>query len=210
MMNIILKKEDTMTTTKLILIRHGESTWNKENKFTGWTDIDLSEEGVLECGSAAKQLQNFHFDIAYTSRLIRAWRTLDIIAEELGRHALKKVRRKALNERHYGELQGMDKDEARRRFGEEQVTLWRRGFHDRPPGGESLADTRERVLLFFKKEVLPSLFEGKNILIVAHGNSLRALIMYLERLDERQVQELEVPTGRARFYLFETLVFTVS
>jgi 2,3-bisphosphoglycerate-dependent phosphoglycerate mutase len=189
----------------LVLVGHGQSQWNKENRFTGWVDIDLSEEGVEECRKAAAEFraQGIQFDIAFTSELRRGWRSLDIILEELGFRDIPVVRSATLNERHYGELQGMNKDEARVRFGEEQVRRWRRGFHDRPLGGESLADVSERAIPFFKASILSVIKSGCTVLVVAHGNSLRALVKHLEGLNEKEIMDIEFSTGEPTFYSFE-------
>lgn len=186
----------------LVLVRHGQSTWNKENRFTGWVDVDLSDEGVRECSRAAEALRGKTFDIAFTSVLARAARSLELILGELRYAEVPIVRSAALNERHYGDLQGMNKDEARAKWGKEQVEKWRRGFHDRPPAGESLADTCKRVLPFFKSAIVPALAAGKNALVVAHGNSLRALAMELDMIAEREIPHLEIPTGVPIFYAF--------
>lgn len=186
----------------LVLVRHGQSTWNKENRFTGWVDVGLSEDGIQECRRAAEALRGTTFDIAFTSVLARAEQSLALILEELNLVHIPVVRVAALNERRYGDLQGMNKDEARARFGKEQVEKWRRGFRDRPPAGESLADTCERVLPFFRTAIVPALAEGKDALVVAHGNSLRALAMELDKLSEEEVPHFEIPFGAPLFYAF--------
>lgn len=185
---------------KLVLVRHGQSTWNKENKFTGWVDVGLAEKGETEAKEAGRILNGLKFDQAFTSALKRAQLTLSLILEETGQTDLLIVQDEALNERMYGDLQGMDKDEARRKFGEEQVHIWRRSFDIAPPGGESLKDTANRVLPYFEREIVPLLKEGKNIIIAAHGNSLRALIMKLENLSKEEILKVEVPTGKPKLY----------
>jgi 2,3-bisphosphoglycerate-dependent phosphoglycerate mutase len=189
--------------TKLVIVRHGQSLWNKENRFTGWVDIDLSEKGLEEAKSAGKKLKGMHFDLAFTSDLIRAQRTLEIILKEIGQEDILVTEDQALNERMYGDLQGMNKDEARKQFGVDQVHIWRRSFDVPPPGGESLKDTAARVIPYFEKHILPELKRGKNILISAHGNSLRALIMYLEKISPEEILKVEIPTGVPKIYEFD-------
>jgi 2,3-bisphosphoglycerate-dependent phosphoglycerate mutase len=189
--------------TKLVIVRHGQSLWNKENRFTGWVDIDLSEKGLEEAKSAGKKLKGMHFDLAFTSDLIRAQRTLEIILKEIGQEDILVTEDQALNERMYGDLQGMNKDEARKQFGVDQVHIWRRSFDVPPPGGESLKDTAARVIPYFEKHILPELKKGKNILISAHGNSLRALIMYLEKISPEEILKVEIPTGVPKIYEFD-------
>jgi 2,3-bisphosphoglycerate-dependent phosphoglycerate mutase len=186
--------------SKLVIVRHGQSTWNKENKFTGWIDVDLAEKGIDEALSAGKKLKGLKFDYAFTSALIRAQKTLDIILKEIDQTNLPVKKNEALNERMYGDLQGTDKDEARSKFGEKQVHIWRRSFDVAPPNGESLKDTADRVLPYFEKEIVPLLKEGKNIIIAAHGNSLRALIMSLEKINKEEILKVEVPTGEPKLY----------
>lgn len=188
----------------LVLVRHGESEWNRLNLFTGWKDVDLSEEGIAEAHRAGAVLKHegSRFDIAFTSTLKRAHNTLDIILGELGQEDLPIVKDAALNERDYGALVGLNKDEARERWGEQQVHLWQRSYEVAPPGGESLKDTAARVLPFFEKRILPKLLAGKSVLVVAHGNSLRALVMRLDHLDSEQVMELNIATGVPRIYRF--------
>lgn len=186
----------------LVLVRHGQSEWNKRNLFTGWRDPDLTEQGVEEAHKAGKLLkaQGISFDIAYTSVLKRAQRTLSIILENLGQTELPVICDKALNERDYGELSGLNKDDARKQWGEEQVLIWRRSYDVPPPGGESLKDTAARVLPYYKKHIWPDVKEGKNVIVAAHGNSIRALIMYLEELSAQQILEREVATGVPMVY----------
>jgi 2,3-bisphosphoglycerate-dependent phosphoglycerate mutase len=189
--------------TKLVIVRHGQSLWNKENRFTGWVDIDLSEQGLEEAKKAGEKLKGMHFDIAFTSDLIRAQRTLEIILKEIGQEDMPVREDQALNERMYGDLQGMNKDEARKQFGVEQVHIWRRSFDTPPPAGESLKDTAARVIPYFEKNILPELKKGKNILIAAHGNSLRALIMYMEKISREEILKVEIPTGVPKIYEFD-------
>lgn len=184
---------------KLVIVRHGQSQWNLENRFTGWVDVDLAPKGIEEAHAAGQKLKGYEFDMAFTSALKRAQRTLDIILEEMGVE-LPITRNEALNERMYGDLQGMNKDEAREKFGEEQVHIWRRSYDTPPPGGESLKLTADRVLPYFEKEIVPQLKAGKNIIIAAHGNSLRALVMSLEDLTPEQILKTEIPTGAPRLY----------
>jgi len=181
----------------LVLVRHGQSEWNKLNLFTGWRDVELSERGVEEARQAGRALKEagFTFDIAFTSALKRAQATLDIILEELGQSDIPIERDQALNERDYGDLAGLNKDNARERWGEEQVHIWRRSYDTPPPGGESLKDTAERVLPYYEERILPLVKEGKDVIVSAHGNSLRALIMQLDALSEKEVTELNLPTG---------------
>lgn len=181
----------------LVLVRHGESEWNKLNLFTGWKDVDLSERGVEEARQAGEALkaEGFKFDIAFTSALVRAQRTLDIILEVLGQQDVPIIKDQALNERDYGDLVGMNKDDARARWGEEQVHIWRRSYDTPPPGGESLKDTAERVLPYFEAKILPQVLAGKNVIVSAHGNSLRALVMKLDKLSPDEVTKLNLATG---------------
>ena len=180
----------------LVLVRHGQSEWNLKNLFTGWKDVDLTEQGVTEARAAGRKLkaQGLKFDVAYTSALKRANRTLDLILEEMG-ETVPIVRDQALNERDYGDLVGMNKDDARKKWGEEQVLIWRRSYDVPPPGGESLKDTVARALPYFVQEILPRVLRGERTLISAHGNSLRALIMVLERLTPEKILKRELATG---------------
>jgi 2,3-bisphosphoglycerate-dependent phosphoglycerate mutase len=186
----------------LVLVRHGQSEWNERNLFTGWRDPDLTKLGVQEAEKAGKLLkaQGIKFDIAYTSVLLRAKRTLSIIMENLNQSQIPVTCDLALNERDYGELSGLNKDEARNQWGEEQVLMWRRSYDIPPPGGESLKDTAARVLPFYKKQIWPAVKSGKNVIVAAHGNSIRALIMYLEELSAQQIVEREVATGVPMVY----------
>lgn len=185
---------------QLVTVRHGQSQWNLENRFTGWIDIDLSPKGIEEAKSAGEKLKGYKFDKAYTSVLIRAQRTLDIILDIIGLKELPVEKDKALNERMYGDLQGLNKDDMRKQYGDEQVRLWRRSYDIQPPNGESLKDTAARVIPYFEAKIIPDLKSGKNILISAHGNSLRALVMYLEKLSREQILETEIPTGIPKVY----------
>jgi 2,3-bisphosphoglycerate-dependent phosphoglycerate mutase len=179
----------------LVIVRHGQSLWNKENKFTGWVDVDLAEKGIQEAERAGELLRNYKFDEAYSSVLMRANKTLDAILQAIGQTSIPVTKDQALNERMYGDLQGKDKDQMRAEYGEEQVHIWRRSYDVRPPGGESLADTADRVIPYYKQEIEPKLKAGKNIIIAAHGNSLRALMMYLEGLSKDEILQVEIPTG---------------
>jgi 2,3-bisphosphoglycerate-dependent phosphoglycerate mutase len=181
----------------LVLVRHGQSEWNLKNLFTGWKDVDLTEAGVAEARAAGRKLkaQGLGFDVAYTSALKRAQRTLDLILQEMGQTGIPIVRDQALNERDYGDLVGLNKDDARKKWGEEQVLIWRRSYDVPPPGGESLKDTVARALPYFVQEILPRVLRGDRVLISAHGNSLRALIMVLERLTPEAIIKRELGTG---------------
>lgn len=181
----------------LALVRHGESEWNKLNLFTGWKDPDLTDKGVEEARKAGRLLKanGKPFDVAYTSDLKRAQRTLSIILGELEQESLVTHRDQKLNERDYGELSGLNKDDARKRWGEEQVHIWRRSFDIPPPGGESLKDTAARVLPYYEAKIWPDVKAGRNVLVVAHGNSLRALIMKLEGLSGEEIIARELATG---------------
>ena len=180
---------------KLVLVRHGQSQWNLENRFTGWIDIPLSPAGEVEARSAGEKLKGMTFDKAFSSGLQRATKTYEIAAQTAGFKHLVCERDEALNERMYGDLQGLNKDECRKKFGDEQVHIWRRSYDIAPPGGESLKNTAERVLPYYYKKIEPMLRDGKNLLIVAHGNSLRALIMHLEKLSGDEIVKVEIPTG---------------
>jgi 2,3-bisphosphoglycerate-dependent phosphoglycerate mutase len=185
----------------LVLVRHGQSEWNLKNLFTGWKDVDLTEQGVAEARTAGRKLkaQGLKFDVAYTSALKRANRTLDLILEEMGQ-TVPIVRDQALNERDYGDLVGMNKDDARAKWGEQQVLIWRRSYDVPPPGGESLKDTLARTLPYYVKEILPGVLRGERTLVAAHGNSLRALIMVLEKLTPEQILKRELATGAPVIY----------
>ena len=185
---------------RLILLRHGESQWNLENRFTGWVDVPLSPRGIQEAKDAGEKLRTFTFDRAFTSVLARANETLRLALEAIGQIGIPVEKDKALNERMYGELQGLNKDETVKKYGEAQVKIWRRSYDVRPPGGESLKDTAERVLPYYEQTIKPHLLKGDTILVAAHGNSLRALIMELEQLSREQVLELNIPTGAPLLY----------
>lgn len=186
----------------LVLVRHGQSEWNKLNLFTGWRDVGLTEQGIAEAKRAGRLLKagGFAFDIAYTSVLSRAQHTLDLMLAELGQTGLATVKDQALNERDYGDLAGLNKDEAKTRFGAEQVHQWRRSYDVQPPGGESLKDTAARVIPYYQGRIWPDVASGKNVLVAAHGNSIRALIMHLERLTPEQILTREVATGVPMVY----------
>ncbi len=184
----------------VVLIRHGESQWNLENRFTGWVDVPLSLKGEQEAREAGEKLRAFRFDQAFTSVLTRAIRTLEIVLDVIGQPGLPVEQNQALNERMYGELQGLNKTETVEKYGEAQVKLWRRSYDVRPPGGESLQDTADRVLPYYRERLWPRLAKGETLLVVAHGNSLRALVMHLDRLSREEVLELNIPTGAPLLY----------
>lgn len=181
----------------LVLLRHGESQWNLENRFTGWVDVTLTERGRSEARAAGERLKaaGIDFSIAFTSKLQRAQETLRVVLDVLGRPNLPVVEDQALNERHYGDLQGLNKAETAEKYGAEQVHIWRRSYDVPPPGGESLKDTAARTLPFFDAAIRPRLDAGENVLVAAHGNSLRSIVMELEGLSEQQVLELNLATG---------------
>ncbi len=181
----------------LVLVRHGQSEWNLKNLFTGWRDVGLTEKGCAEAKAAGARLKalGLKFDIAYTSALSRAQKTCDIILDELGQAGLKTIRDQALNERDYGDLSGLNKDDARARWGEEQVHVWRRSYATQPPGGESLRDTGARVWPYYMHEMQPHVLRAETVLVAAHGNSLRALIMALDGLTGDEIVRLELATG---------------
>ncbi len=212
---------------KLVLVRHGQSLWNLENRFTGWTDVELSEQGIEEAKEAGKLLreEGYHFDIAYTSLLKRANDTLTYILEELNEKNIPIEYSYRLNERHYGALQGLNKDETRKKYGEEQVKLWRRSADVRPPAltkddprypgndpkyaslnsdelplTENLLDTVNRVVPYYEEKIKPALLTGKKVIIVAHGNSLRGLIKYLDGVSDEEIVNIEIPTGNPLIY----------
>jgi len=195
---------------QLVLLRHGESQWNLENRFTGWVDVPLSPRGVQEAKDAGEKLRGFRFDRAFTSVLARANETLRLALEIISQTGIPIEKDKALNERMYGELQGLNKDETAKKYGEAQVKIWRRSYDVRPPGGESLKDTAERVLPYYERTIKPHLLKGDTILVAAHGNSLRALIMELEQLSREQVLELNIPTGAPLLYELNTTGQVVS
>ncbi len=181
----------------LVLVRHGQSDWNLKNLFTGWKDPDLSPKGIEEAKAAGQRLKakGLTFDICFTSALTRAQHTLKLILSELGQTGLPETRDQALNERDYGELTGLNKDDARKKFGEEQVLIWRRSYDVPPPGGESLKDTLARSLPYYVHTIQPHVLEGKTVLVAAHGNSLRSLIMAIEGLTPEQILKRELETG---------------
>jgi 2,3-bisphosphoglycerate-dependent phosphoglycerate mutase len=186
----------------LVLVRHGESQWNLENRFTGWIDIPLTEKGREEARRAAQEIRDIHFDRAYTSVLQRATESLDIMLKVIGQQDIPVAYDRALNERHYGDLQGLNKAETAEKFGKKQVQLWRRSYDVAPPGGESLKDTAARTLPYFEAHILPDLRAGKNVLVSAHGNSLRSIVMQLDQLTREQVMELNLATGVPIVYEF--------
>src|SRR5438128_11410966 len=190
-------EDGPMTDRLLVLVRHGESEWNLTNLFTGWKDVDLTENGVKEARNAGRKLkaQGIRFDIGFTSALKRAQRSLDLILEEMGQSSIPVIKNRALNERDYGDLSGLNKDDARKKWGEEQVHIWRRSYDVPPPGGESLKDTAARVLPYYVHRILPQAMAGKTVLVSAHGNSLRALIMAMEGLTREQILKRELDTG---------------
>jgi 2,3-bisphosphoglycerate-dependent phosphoglycerate mutase len=191
-----------MTDRILVLVRHGESEWNLKNLFTGWRGVDLTENGIKEARVAGKKLkaQGLHFDIGFTSALIRAQRSLDLVLEEMGQGGIAVVKNQALNERDYGDLSGLNKDDARAKWGAEQVQIWRRSYDIAPPGGESLRDTAARVLPYYIQEILPRVLGGGQVLVSAHGNSLRALVMVLEKLTPQEIVARELKTGVPLIY----------
>ena len=194
-----------MESSYLVLVRHGQSEWNEKNLFTGWKDPKLTPRGVDEAIKAGKELKEagYSFDKMFTSDLFRAQDTGRIILEQMDIPSIEVIKDVSLNERNYGDLAGLNKDEARKKWGEDQVHIWRRSFDVPPPGGESLKDTAERVLPYYKENIIPELIEGLNILVTAHGNSLRALVMELEEISSEEIVELEISTGVPLVYKFE-------
>ncbi len=188
---------------RLVLLRHGESQWNLENRFTGWVDVPLSPKGIEEAKQAGEKLRGFTFDRAFTSVLSRANETLRIVLETIGQPTIPIEKDKALNERMYGELQGLNKAETAKKYGDAQVKIWRRSYDVKPPGGESLKDTAERTLPYYEKMIKPYVLQGETIIIAAHGNSLRALVMELDQLSKEEVLELNIPTGAPLLYEFD-------
>ncbi len=186
----------------LVLVRHGQSEWNLKNLFTGWRDPDLTPKGIEEAKAAGQALKakGLHFDVAYTSELTRAQHTLALIMAELGQTDLPVTRDVALNERDYGELSGLNKDDARAKWGEEQVHIWRRSYDVPPPGGESLKDTLARTLPYFVTDILPDVLAGKNVIVAAHGNSLRSICKVLNRLNNEEILGFEIATGVPMIY----------
>ncbi len=185
------------------MLRHGLSVWNKENIFTGWVDVPLAEEGIQQAKDVARLLNVYRFDVAYTSALYRAVHTLEIILNEIDHPGIPIIKSDKLNERCYGGLQGMNKDKIREKYGEEQLNLWRRSYRTRPPGGESLKDTASRTLPFFYEEIVPKLDEGKNVILSAHGNTLRAIVMDLDGVEPEAVAKLEI--GYCVPYVYERI-----
>ena len=188
----------------MVLLRHGQSVWNAENKFTGWTDVDLSPKGEKEAELAGKKLSEIKFDVVHTSELIRAQRTAKIVISQ-NKYSEKPITHhdQRLNERHYGSLQGLDKDETRQKFGAEQVHIWRRSFDIPPPDGESLEMCAKRTLPYLNEEIEPDLQSGKNVLVAAHGNSLRSIVMSIENLTPDEILSVEIPTGVPIHYQYE-------
>ncbi len=188
----------------LVLIRHGQSEWNKKNLFTGWKDPKLTARGVEEAIKAGDELKGsgYSFDKMYTSELFRAQETGRIILDRMGLDSIEVIKDLSLNERNYGDLAGLNKDDARKKWGEDQVHIWRRSFDVPPPGGESLKDTAERVLPYFNKNIIPQLSKGLNVLVAAHGNSLRALVMEIEKISPDEIVKLEIATGAPLVYKY--------
>ena len=186
----------------LVLVRHGQSEWNEKNLFTGWRNPDLTAQGIDEAKAAGQALkqQGLVFDLAFTSDLQRAQKTLTLLLAEQGQSDLPTTQNQALNERDYGDLAGLNKDDARKKWGDEQVHIWRRSYDTPPPGGESLKDTGARVLPYYDSDILPHVKTGKNILIAAHGNSLRSLVMRLEGLSSAEILDVNIDTGVPYIY----------
>lgn len=187
----------------LVLVRHGESQWNLENRFTGWVNVPLTNKGCEEARLAGEKIKGIKFDKAYTSVLDRAMETLEIVLNVIGQEGLPIEKDQALNERHYGDLQGLNKAEIAKKYGDQQVRIWRRSYDVAPPGGESLKDTAARTLPYFENKIVPDLKAGKNILVAAHGNSLRSIVMSLDKLTKEQVLELNLGTGVPIIYEFD-------
>jgi 2,3-bisphosphoglycerate-dependent phosphoglycerate mutase len=194
--------EFEMTDRVLVLVRHGQSEWNLKNLFTGWRDVDLTEQGIAEAKAAGQKLkaQGLAFDVAFTSALKRAQRTLSLMLDEMGQGSLPVFKDRALNERDYGDLSGLNKDDARKKWGEEQVHIWRRSYDIAPPGGESLRDTLARTLPYYVQTIQPRVLRGERVLVAAHGNSLRALVMVLEKLTPETILKREIGTGAPIVY----------
>jgi 2,3-bisphosphoglycerate-dependent phosphoglycerate mutase len=201
-----------MMSGTLVLVRHGQSEWNLKNLFTGWRDPDLTPLGVEEATAGAKALADYgiKFDIAFTSNLIRAQKTCQIILDAVGQSSLETIRDEALNERDYGDLSGLNKDDAREKWGEDQVHIWRRSYDVPPPGGESLKDTGARVWPYYMTEILPRVLRGENVLVAAHGNSLRSLLMVLDRLDREKILGVNLATGVPMVYKLKADSTTAS
>jgi|TARA_B100000427_G_scaffold300446_1_gene282834 2,3-bisphosphoglycerate-dependent phosphoglycerate mutase len=194
-----------MKSCYLVLVRHGQSEWNEKNLFTGWKDPQLTQKGIEEAIKAGNELKKmgYRFDKMFTSDLFRAQETGRIILEQMGTPLIPTISDQCLNERNYGDLAGLNKDEARKKWGNDQVHEWRRSFDIPPPGGESLKDTAERVLPYFENNIIPDLQKGLNVLIAAHGNSLRALVMNLEKIHSEEIVKLEIATGIPLIYKFD-------
>ena len=199
-----------MHSNYLVLVRHGQSEWNAKNLFTGWKDPDLTHKGIEEAVNAGKKINEYglSFSCMFTSALVRAQNTAKIILKEIEQEDIPTYQDKNLNERAYGSLTGMDKDEARQKFGSEQVQIWRRSFNTSPPDGESLKDTYNRVVPYFQENILPHLADGKNILVSAHGNSLRALVKLIENISENDIVKLEIATGQPIIYKYQDGKYT--
>ena len=199
-----------MHSNYLVLVRHGQSEWNAKNLFTGWKDPDLTDKGIEEAVNAGKKINEYglSFSCMFTSALVRAQNTAKIILKEIEQEDIPTYQDKNLNERAYGSLTGMDKDEARQKFGSEQVQIWRRSFDTSPPDGESLKDTYNRVVPYFQKNILPRLADGKNVLVSAHGNSLRALVKLIENISENDIVKLEIATGQPIIYKYQDGKYT--
>ena len=195
--------------SKLVLVRHGQSQWNLENKFTGWVDVELSQLGIVEAQKAGSLLKSYTFDKVFTSVLKRAINTADIITKEIGYNG-EFIRNEALNERHYGDLQGLNKDEVGAQYGLEQLQIWRRSYDIPPPNGESLFDTQKRVIPYYLSEIEPLIKSGQNILVVAHGNSLRSMIMHLENITKDDIVALNIPTATPYEYNFDNNLQIIS
>jgi len=194
-----------MKNKNLILVRHGQSEWNQKNIFTGWENPGLTQQGREEAKLAGILINNLEikFNYLFTSALVRAQLTGSIILDNVNQENVKIIKNKALNERYYGDLQGLNKDECRNKWGEDQVQIWRRSYNVGPPGGESLKETGERVMPYFLNEIFPLILKGENIIVSAHGNSLRSLIKYLDKLSSEEIVKLEIPTGSPIHYLFD-------
>ena len=192
--------------SKLVLVRHGQSEWNAKNLFTGWKDPKLTDLGIQEAIKAGELLEtrNLNFDLMFTSDLFRAQETGRLILEQINQKDIDIIQDQSLNERNYGDLAGLNKDEAREKWGEEQVHIWRRSFDVPPPGGESLKNTAERVLPYFEREIMPKVKKSLNILVAAHGNSLRALVMHLENISSEEIVKIEIATGDPLIYEYST------
>src|SRR5271169_103041 len=191
-----------MSERLLVLVRHGQSEWNLKNLFTGWRDVGLTENGIKEARAAGQKLKarGLRFDVAFTSALVRAQHTLDLVLDEMEQKNIPVFKDQALNERDYGDLVGLNKDDARAKWGEDQVHIWRRSYDAAPPGGESLKDTAARVLPYYIQEILPRVLRGDNVIVAAHGNSLRALVMVLDRLSPEAIVKRELGTGVPMVY----------